>query len=66
MDSAKKKIKATDDSDEEFQKYEETGFFPPPAKADALPVADLLKQTGYNIQEDKPLLEAGNISSSIL
>lgn len=59
IDTAKSVVNPTNDQEEEHQQYKEQGFFPEPGRASPLPVADLLEQTGYNIEEDKPILESG-------
>jgi len=52
-------INAGQEEAEEFIKFPDAGFFPDVGRATPLPVADLLKETGYNVEEDQPLLEMG-------
>lgn len=46
-----------DDEVPPHEQYKDAGFFPEAGRATPRPFSDLLKETGYNVEEDKPLLE---------
>lgn len=59
VDTARTRVNPPYLGEEDYQQYEEQGFFPPPGRASPIPMENLLSQTGFNVEEDKPILETG-------
>lgn len=52
-------VNPVEEEEEPHQKYKDDGFFPTSTDAAPKMFGDLLKETGYNVEEDKSLLETG-------